>query len=253
MKERPILFSAPMVRALLEGRKTQTRRIVKGYEKANLRRVLGPGRDGTFDFVFPREGYPEEDGNGHLVKCPYGVPGDRLWVRETFVVESNRQDMDPEYLPPFKDGRPVTWHGCAADGVWWEQAHYRATEPTHDITDDEDELGEGCKWRPSIFMPRWASRLLLEITEVRVQRVQEISEEDARAEGAIQAEHGQWAMEPGRKWEESLLSARCAFANYFNRLHGGPRWNIRNHGYGVFDLENPWVWALTFKVVPHAG
>ena len=132
-KERPILFSAPMVRALLAGTKTQTRRVVKVPKR--MEGVTSPA--------------------GALVDfdCPYGRPGDRLWVRETFSYDAKLH---------FRGDRGPCWY--------W--------------ADGNPEYGDWTKPRPSIHMPRWASRITLEITGVRVERLQSISEEDALAEGA---------------------------------------------------------------------
>lgn len=190
MKERPILFSAPMVRAILAGTKTQTRRVVRGPIE-----YLGPsgGQDdlSSWGWFFDGEeqhgymvlarGMNERFDNGCIsIPCPYGVPGDRLWVRET-------------------------WRGEGPGSV-----KYRA---------DGDDVGS-LKWRPSIFMPRWASRIDLEVTEVRVQRVQEITREDAIAEGVTT--HDVFGFM--RLWD-SINGKRAPWASY------------------------PWVWALTFKRV----
>ena len=172
MKERPILFSGPMVRAILDGSKTQTRRVAKEFDEM-------PNLDGILQ-RFPRQ-------NG----CPHGAPGDRLWVRETWAHE--------------RDGT-----GCPDDtGVL-----YRATDPGW------DDEGTGLRWRPSIFMPRIASRILLEITDVRVQRLQEISDEDARAEG----------------YDRSHAFPREWFALLWERINGTGSWHA-----------NPWAWAITFQ------
>jgi hypothetical protein len=143
MKERPILFSAPMVRALLEGRKTQTRRIVKPKPS----HVDAGGRTGAVIGKFA----------GHVeCLCPYGMPGELLWVRETFAK-----------IP-----------GQTRD---WIETDYRATYTHGDRLGDS--LGIKKKWTPSIHMPRAASRITLRITDVRVERLQSISEDDAIAEG----------------------------------------------------------------------
>ena len=170
-KERPILFSAPMVRAILDGSKTQTRRVAKEFNGM-------PNLDGIL------RRYPHQNG------CPYGKPGDRLWVRETWAHE--------------RDGT-----GCPDDtGIL-----YRATDPGWD---DEET---GLRWRPSIYMPRRASRILLEITDVRVQRLQEIGDEDARAEGC-----------------EPFAYPRDRFQGLWDTIHGSGAWHA-----------NPWVWAITFR------
>ena len=172
MKERPILFSGPMVRAILDGSKTQTRRVAKEFDEM-------PNLDGILQ-RFPRQ-------NG----CPHGAPGDRLWVRETWAVQHEYDAAAPSEI-----GASARWH-------------YAATE----------DLG-GLRKRPSIFLPRRGSRILLEITDVRVQRLQEISDEDARAEG----------------YDRSHAFPREWFALLWERIHGPGSWHA-----------NPWVWAITFR------
>lgn len=203
MKERPILFSAPMVRAILDGAKTQTRRVVKlGAPPRGCRPWRLQGNDNIRFPVFVADAdAPGDFGAAGSIKCPYGVPGDRLWVRET-------------------------WYGDTLDGVV-----YRA---------DIDQLDEG-QWRPSIFMPRWASRITLEITDVRVQRLQDISEEDARAEGCT-GRDPEPADEGGTiyawKGRSAAPDARAHFAALWDSINGDGAW-----------AANPWVWALTFKKV----
>lgn len=173
MTERPILFSAPMVRALIEGRKTQTRRVVrelpgnrgglvgdhvKWFERGNQDHTRWCGHDGL--------------GSLGWVTCPFGEPGDRLWCKETWWTAKTFDDKPPRWIAEM-----------ALDAGYsrpWGPVRYS------DETDNGligDFGGEWGKVRPSIFMPRWASRITLEITEVRVQRLAEISEDDARAEG----------------------------------------------------------------------
>lgn len=200
MTERPILFSGPMVRALLDGRKTQTRRIVKldvpadadevffwsGEElrRKGWRNVSEPGlwarrngRDGYISFIG---------------RCPYGVPGDQLWVRETWC----RADT------------PSGFAYCA------------------DTPAGSDQRGMG--WRPSIHMPRIASRLTLEIADVRVERLQAISEADAEAEGVQDP-----SLVPilGAFW-----SSRDGYARLWEHINGKGSW-----------AANPWVWAVSFR------
>jgi hypothetical protein len=190
MKERPILFKGEMVRAILDGHKTQTRRVVKPQSAIltdELARGLGV--------------QPPAAQNPPVIPCPHGTPGDRLWVRETWAHE--------------RDGT-----GCPDDtGVL-----YRATDPGW------DDEGTGLRWRPSIFMPRWASRILLEITDVRVQRLMEISEEDARAEGID--------LQGFRSLTEGIAGRehRIKFHDLWEDIHGDGSWNT-----------NPWVWAITFR------
>lgn len=195
VKERPIIFSGPMVRAIRDGRKTQTRRIIKPHPVdvvTFLTRDNSP--TGEYGLCFhPRV-------VSKRMQCPYGVPGDRLWVRETWAYRYN------------DDGAPVS-----------------PTQYLYAATDSWDG-----RRVPSIHMPRCASRVLLEITDVRAQRVQEISEEDAIAEG-VSCAGGIWfgAGEPRE-------APRAAFAALWDSINA-------KRGFGW--VVNPWVWAISFKVV----
>jgi len=212
MKERPILFSGPMVRAILDGSKTQTRRVIKNT--------------GT---------YAIEDHHGIITakreraalatQCRYGQPGDQLWVRETWqgpILESEehfdewRESPDVFKKPGF----------CV----------YRATDTLDAVDEDGRELG----WRPSIHMPRWASRILLEVTGVRVERLQDISQDDAKAEGVEQM-----GACPGLGLYRNYLDPMTgyirpddAFSSLWNSINGAGTWNA-----------NPWVWVIEFKRV----
>ncbi|MFB3077022.1 MAG: hypothetical protein ACE1Y4_03355 [Lysobacterales bacterium] len=198
IKERGILFSAEMVRALLDRRKTQTRRVMNPQPPDDANYV--PEDDVfTVGTACAFDGWKAPD-------CPYGVPGDRLWVRETFAkVGDNEDDIHGayHYLP----------HGSV---------YYRADNP----------LPGDLKWRPSIFMPRWASRITLEITEVRVQRVQEITERDAISEGVLYAAGG-----TPDEFQIRNSPLRC-----FGRL-----WDSINAKRGYSLESNPWVRAITFR------
>jgi hypothetical protein len=196
MKERPILFCGEMVRAILDGRKTQTRRIVKPQPDfaAQPHWLFGPGHSGVGWYCGEAE-YPDE--GSHFYGCPYGVLGDRLWVRETWC-PLERCD----------------WVGSKRE----DNVNYRADCPP----ESETIRGEmGYAWRSPIFMPRWASRITLEIIDVRVQRVQEITFDDCVAEGIVRL--------PGADAE-------------YRRL-----WNSINLKRGFGWEKNPWVWAITFK------
>lgn len=181
MKERPILFSGEMVRAILDGRKTQTRRVVKPPPPSNS--------GGTSEiFALAKQ-------------CPYGQPGDWLWVRETWA-------------PAATEGYDKRDDG----GLIW----YRAT-------DERVCMGP---WRPSIFMPRQVSRIMLEITDVRVERLQDITEEDAKAEGVA-------------AWHDTANGTvyRPEFEMLWDSING-------KRGYG-WDM-NPWIWVIEFKKVSAA-
>lgn len=209
-KERPILFSAPMVRAILAGRKTMTRRIVKPQPAGKQRVVEGlahvtvgmnPADDGAVWYV--------GDGvsRGTEVRCPYGSFGDRLWVRETF--------------------RPIM--SGMNEGEW----DYRA--------DDPSASGIGfIPWKPSIFMPRQASRITLQVEAVRVERLQDITDEDAIAEG-MHKFHGVgfYGYDPnGTPGTCVGDSAGEAFRLLWDKINGNGSWDV-----------NPWVWVVSFSVV----
>ncbi len=207
IKERPILFSAPMVRAILEGRKTVTRREVK--KRAALD-CLAAGFEPAF-LALP--------GNADL--CPYGKPGDRLWVRETFAFadKSGSHDAAPDdHWRPARPGMEPEIYRC------W----YRASD---------GHTADGF-WKPSIHMPRWASRILLEISDVRVERLQDITEEQAKTEGvrlySDHAELGDWWHVDGI--ETYSADPRKSFELLWSSVGGD--WQA-----------NPWVWAVEFKRV----
>ncbi|MFA5943227.1 MAG: hypothetical protein WC876_02035 [Candidatus Thermoplasmatota archaeon] len=191
MKERPILFSAPMVRAILEGRKTQTRRIVKPQPPPEVGAVfLDECSEGLCCVGYRGPGQTEWVSGGWQPTCPYGEdgrsadgePATRLWVRETWA------EIGPGII-------------------------YRASDEDHN---------PGQLWRPSIFMRRAASRIDLEVTGIRVERLQAISEADAKAEGVDSM---------------PALPARHAFANLWNAINGKrASWD-----------SNPWVWVVEFR------
>ena len=169
MKERPILFSGEMVRAILDGRKAQTRRTVKGSIVV---------------------------GDPYCPPCPYGAQGCRLWVRETFAYTDQHINYEPGWV-------------------------YRATDP------DWSEM-EGFKWKPSIFMPRAASRITLEVERISVERLQDITEEDARAEGVTVSK----SIASDRVWPQY----KDAYKVLWESINGEGSW-----------AKNPWVWVVEFK------
>ena len=205
-KKRPILFSGPMIRAILEGRKHQTRRVVKPQPIKWHTVKLAPYQLEEEPGVWSPLTDKSEDR-----RCPYGVPGDRLWVRETFA------------LVEWTDAHRVT-----------EKDHvlYRADDPNSSEWRPED----GDRWKPSIFMPRWASRITLEVTEVRVERLQDISEEDVRAEG-ISADSASQFVGHGHPIDDTAWI--IAYADLWNHINGKKYpWE-----------SNVWVWAISFKRV----
>lgn len=189
MKERPILFSGPMVRAILAGSKTQTRRV-----------------------VMPRLVHGRKVG---ALRCPYGVPGDGLWVREAWRARADQDPLAPREIP-----RGTVWYCATGNG-------------------HGDEEPSGCAGgvgnkRPSIFMPRWASRITLEITDVRVQRLQEIGEDDAEAEGV-----GDGVQSHGQNKDGAIVLSSAV--GRFRLL-----WDSINGKRAPWE-SNPWVWTITFR------
>ena len=226
MGERPILFSGPMVRAILSGNKTQTRRAIKPQPPSDRKPCICGYSSTGWAMEYPDGGCE----CSNELRCPYGHRGDSLWVRETFCVESQ---VDGN-VPPHSDGRPVRYDSSPDDCQWWEQPHYRATDPTPELAIKKDgEIVCGVKWRPSIFMPRWASRINLLITDIRAERVQDISDDDVRAEGvpAHEIDKLREYLHPGD-------------------VHGhafGELWNSINERRGFGWATNPWVWVVEFE------
>lgn len=228
MTVRPILFSGPMVRALLEGRKTQTRRVLKPQPKflqfyEHKGQLIHDSSHRSWCSHGRAHGrYPDEYRPSMLEICGF-AKGDMLWVKETWRVDARFDRYKPRELP-------------------------RTAHPNLDFlaTAKPDDLGLAGKTRTSFFMPRWASRLTLRVTEVRVQRLQEISEEDARAEGMsrskslLSADLFQDYRHPAGAW---LSSARDSFSTLWDSL------NAKRDG-GAFSWDsNPWVVAVSFKVI----
>ncbi|HED2448900.1 TPA: hypothetical protein ACJJ1H_002204 [Enterobacter kobei] len=187
-----MIFNGEMVRAILDGRKTQTRRIMKVQPVLNggFYEVYGAG------WVRSMKSVPAIPGHSLASNCPLGLVGDRIWVRETF-------SQVPDHEEPA---------GCSA------------------ILYAADGNGPYGKWVPSIHMPRWASRLTLEITCVRVERLRDLSEDDAKSEGITPPSGG---VLPG--WEY-----RINFRDLWMSIYGADNWEA-----------NPWVWVIEFKVVPN--
>lgn len=176
MKERPILFSGPMVRAILDGQKTQTRRVIKPQPNGLW---AAPGK----------------------TTCPFGQPGDRLWVRETHYVCSNNETI------------------------------YRVDNPPVPID---------IKWKPSTHMPRRTSRINLEITGIRVEKLQDITEENAIAEGLEKAYTGWRDYRSGWVKQHHLSDPVDSFRTLWDSINGR-----RGYGWGV----NPFVWVIKFRMI----
>jgi hypothetical protein len=213
MKERPIIMGAESVRAILEGRKTQTRRVVKPQPK-----FIGE----------PNVPFKTDDANPRgIIDCPYGKVGDRLWVRENWGVVSHTFDEN-ENICDWKPNRPATPIQELKFGTGYYDGHviYEADGGFEWNAGDDCSIETKSDWKSSMFMPRSASRITLEITDIRVERLQDITEEDALKEGF----HNYGT-------EVDTLDAFCEAWQKLNVKRGYP-WEL-----------NPWVWVLTFKVV----
>lgn len=215
MSEKGIIFSAPMVRALLDGRKTQTRRLLtlRGHRKFS---EFGPSDTPGYDWHFRRADACWCDFQASDLPLPYAL-GDRLYVREGWRTAKVSDELAARQLV-----------GGGYSRVWYE-------------ADDRDNCDAHGRLRPSIHMPRWASRLTLTVTDVRVQRLQDISDADALAEGVYFDELGLTGGYIGlggcnQEWSATPL---IAFANLWRKLHTKPgeRWE-----------DNPWVVAVSFDV-----
>ncbi|ENU1224635.1 morphogenetic protein [Enterobacter hormaechei] len=198
--ERGMIFNGEMVRAILDGRKTQTRRVMKPQ----------PDEDGLAKVI----NGPWVDTSERIYRCPFGVPGDRIWVRETFqgpLFDFEQMEAYQEDSSKFKKPEFCVYK---ADG-----------KPAPEFFDADDNLH--CGWRPSIHMPRWASRITLEITGVRVEQLNDISEEDARSEGISGS---------------SARDVKEAYAALWRSIYGSDSWRA-----------NPWVWVIEFKRIEGDG
>lgn len=205
MTERGMIFNGEMVRAILDGQKTQTRRIMQvqpDTPEFGLRRIIESSIANEIGMYF----WSQEDARGIKARskqffCPFGDVGDRIWVRETWAEA-----------------------GASAPDLILYRANYPAHVPTHY---ENVPPAEDVRWTPSIHMPRWASRILLEITDVRVDQLNDISEEDARSEGISGS---------------SARDVKEAYAALWRSIYGSDSWRA-----------NPWVWVIEFKRIEGDG
>lgn len=213
MKERPILFSAPMVRAILAGTKTQTRRVCKPAQSYSLSKVVEVPDPLERGQVYNGSHFGDEEGDVQF-PSPYGGRGERLWVRETFSGPWCMEAQDGIAAAP-----PSKW-GESSEIWYWADG-----EPTY---------GDWTRPRPSIHMPRWASRITLEVTGVRVERLQDISKADALAEGIVQLRDGGFGLPAGEHYHAA--DPRISY------------WSLWDHINGTGSVEaNPWVWCVAFR------
>lgn len=198
MKERPILFSTEMVQAILQGRKTQTRRVVNAAPSAWGFNVVSNNIGEIVQVlnIDANESSWKEDGSEWVLRCPYGKIGDVLWVRETWAKNS--------------------------DGWYIHKASF----------------GFNHKWKPSIHMPKEACRLKLRIMNIRVERLQSISNQDAVAEGIVQTSAADCYLNPMRTDNFCFEDAKGAFKNLWGKINGEQSWN-----------DNPWVWVIEFEKI----
>ncbi|EPB6880845.1 hypothetical protein ACRRLQ_001695 [Klebsiella variicola] len=227
IREKGLIFNSEMVRAILDGRKTQTRRIMKLQPKPSKSRPgdfwfsskklesmvhvsdLAPGNSPIADYhLFIQE---------HC--CPFGAVGNRIWVREAFRVHSRATDV------------ATLVYKASERNSWTEQTHRVPVAVCNKPATPE-------KWTPSLHMPRWASRILLEITDVRVERLNAISEEDARAEGIIDGGCLNCGEPEPCGCANPEPDATDAFAYLWQSIYGQENWNA-----------NPWVWVISFERV----
>jgi hypothetical protein len=227
MTDRPILFSAEMVRAILDGKKTQTRRAMKVQPWPEATVEVGPyhphriDRNGesqpgpaVFGAIWDHQDIV--NGGDAGLRCPYGAPGDTLWVRETWCKGADDGRQVPLRMATLyrADGEHVT----LSDGDGFTQTN----------RDGSEKL----PWRPSIHMPRWASRITLRITDIRVERLHDITEDDARAEGCP------YPTEWAGRFVDRDETAKTWFKSLWNKINGPGAWEA-----------NPWVWVVAFERV----
>lgn len=218
MKERPILFSAPMVRAIIDGQKTQTRRMVKLNGHDGVQSDHTPWRLASGPRYWqekPCWSWQHTSTISRVINesCPYGVPGDRLWVRES------------AYIAPPDFGDVDTWNTVDNEGRR-RLVGYAASMDGESVRCAEDYA---VKKTPSIYMPRWASRITLEITSVRCERLQEIDDHDAMREG----------VSPTGDTDGAYVAP---FKELWEKINGAGSWE-----------NNPWVWVVSFKRVAHGA
>ncbi|HBT4635916.1 TPA: hypothetical protein MB304_004764 [Klebsiella pneumoniae] len=237
MSERGMIFNAEMVRALLDGRKTQTRRIMAPQPADDIERCIFPNPDA----IGWKSSLKHKHGSTTAHFCPFGAVGDRIWVRETWGVVSHSFSDDGLMIDWVPDRPATAIHEMPfGNGYYSGYAIYAADGDFTWGDDDGYEDGRSC-WKPSIHMPRAASRILLEITNVRVERLNAISEEDAEAEG-IDMEALYDSQDCYDCIADHNMTGRPtvtgAFKYLWESIYGADSWQA-----------NPWVWVIEFKRV----
>lgn len=254
VKERPIIFSAEMVKAILDGKKTMTRRVIKSdisaYDHGHIiKQSSDKSREGSACFFNKPVGCMVT--SSKLVKCPYGKIGDHLWVREAYTVTGWNCDDGSVYIKYLADGHEQYFDNetdemeCAIDSLVasvCKELDKRKVpmlnDEAYDCSLDENKPRN----RSPMFMPRFASRLLLEITDIRIERLNDISDEDAVKEGLrILPASGRYVVSPG---DQYFGSASHDAVEVFSWL-----WDSINAKKGYPWSSNPWVWVVEFKVV----
>ena len=215
-----MIFNGEMVRAILDGRKTQTRRVMNPQPANDISRATFPNPDVVGWWCSLRH----KHGSTTAHFCPFGAVGDRLWVRETWQAIHDSVDEfghveERTYAPSIPKEKDRYWHTVYAE-------HFG----------DENREDRGFPWRPAIHMPRWASRITLEITSVRVERLNDISEEDARAEGIIDGGCLNCGEPEPCGCVNPQPDATDAFAYLWQSIYGQENWDA-----------NPWVWVIEFR------
>ncbi|HHT0069041.1 TPA: hypothetical protein ACTW88_001879 [Raoultella ornithinolytica] len=213
MIERGMIFNGEMVRAILDGRKTQTRRIMAPQPADDIERSAFPNPDA----IGWKSSLKHKYGSTTAHFCPFGAIGDRIWVRETFRVHSRATDV------------ATLVYKASERNSWTEQTHRVPVAVCNKPATPE-------KWTPSLHMPRWASRILLEITDVRVERLNSISQEDAQAEGLELTGWRPTYSDPDSGGE--IMTPYDNFAELWSSIYGDESWQA-----------NPWVWVIEFKRV----
>lgn len=234
MKERGMIFNGEMVRAILDGRKTQIRRIMAPQPADDIERGIFPNPE----VIGWKSSRRHKHGSTTAHFCHYGKPGDRIWVRETWGVVSHAFSDDGLMIDWVPDRPATAIHEMPfGNGYYSGYAIYAADGDFTWGDDDGYEDGRSC-WKPSIHMPRAASRILLEITDVRAERLNTISEEDARAEGIIDGGCLNCGEPEPCGCANPEPDATDAFAYLWQSIYGQESWNA-----------NPWVWVIEFKRV----